>query len=115
MNSNDNGFLGFNQHRIPRENMLMKNAKVFDIDLGNTHSQMTILSPYLKSIMVINILNLQVLEDGTYVPPLQKKATYGTMVFVRMAICQDGVEYLKKATTIAIRYSVVRRQVVTSI
>ena len=28
MNSNDNGFLGFNQHRIPLENMLMKNAKV---------------------------------------------------------------------------------------
>ena len=28
MNSNDNGFLGFNQHRIPREHMLMKNSKV---------------------------------------------------------------------------------------
>lgn len=28
MNSNDNGFLGFDHHRIPRENMLMKNSKV---------------------------------------------------------------------------------------
>ena len=112
MNSNDNGFLGFNQHRIPRENMLMKNAKVFDIDLGNKLSQWTILSTSVKNNIIIYALTLQVLQDGTYVPPLQKKATYGTMVFVRMAICQDSVEYLKKATTIAIRYSVVRRQVV---
>ena len=28
MNANDNGFLGFNHHRISRENMLMKNAQV---------------------------------------------------------------------------------------
>ena len=112
MNSNDNGFLGFNQHRIPRENMLMKNAKVFDMNLRNKPSQCTILSTSLKRIIFIYALPLQVLQDGTYVPPLQKKATYGTMVFVRMAICQDSVEYLKKATTIAIRYSVVRRQVV---
>ena len=28
MNANDNGFLGFNQHRIPLDHMLMKNAKV---------------------------------------------------------------------------------------
>ena len=46
MNSNDNGFLGFNQHRIPRENMLMKNAKVFDIDLGIKPSQWTIFPVY---------------------------------------------------------------------
>jgi acyl-CoA oxidase len=28
MNANDNGFLGFDHHRISRENMLMKNAQV---------------------------------------------------------------------------------------
>ena len=28
MNSNDNGFLGFDRHRIPRTNLLMKNAQV---------------------------------------------------------------------------------------
>ena len=28
MNSNDNGFLGFDHHRIPRTNMLMKNSQV---------------------------------------------------------------------------------------
>lgn len=27
-NSADNGFVGFNQHRIPRDHMLMKNAQV---------------------------------------------------------------------------------------
>ena len=51
------------------------------------------------------------LPDGTYVPPAQKKASYSTMVFVRMGICIDSLEYLKKAATIAIRYSAVRRQV----
>ena len=63
----------------------------------------------LAKIFIISII--QVLEDGTYVPPAQKKASYSTMVFVRMAICNDGLEYLKKATCIAIRYSAVRRQV----
>lgn len=30
MNSTNNGFLGFNEVRIPRENMLMKNAQVLE-------------------------------------------------------------------------------------
>jgi acyl-CoA oxidase len=79
MGANDNGFLGFEQHRIPRENMLMKNA--------------------------------QVLPDGTFMKPPQDKLNYGTMVFVRVAICMDVAVHLKKAVTIAIRYSAVRRQV----
>lgn len=79
MNANDNGFLGFDQHRIPRENMLMKNA--------------------------------QVLPDGTYVKPAQEKLSYGTMVFVRVAIVMDSSAHLRKAVTIAVRYSAVRRQV----
>ncbi len=54
MNANDNGFLGFDRHRIDRDQMLMKNA--------------------------------QVLPDGTYVKPPQDKLSYGTMVFVRVAI-----------------------------
>ena len=32
------------------------------------------------------------------------------MVFVRVVICQDVTTQLKKATTIAIRYSAVRHQ-----
>lgn len=31
-NTADNGFLRFNQYRIPRENMMMKNAKVLKVD-----------------------------------------------------------------------------------
>ncbi len=54
MNANDNGFLGFEKHRIPRSHMLMKNA--------------------------------QVLPDGTFKRPPQDKLSYGTMVFVRVAI-----------------------------
>ncbi len=79
MNANDNGFLGFDEHRIPRENMLMKNA--------------------------------QILPDGTYVKPPQDKLGYGTMVFVRVAIVMDAAAHLRKAVTIAVRYSAVRRQV----
>ena len=51
------------------------------------------------------------MADGTYVPPVQKKSSYGTMVMVRVMICVDCFNYLKKAATIAIRYSAVRRQV----
>ena len=79
MNANDNGFLGFDQHRISRENMLMKNA--------------------------------QVQPDGTYIKPPQEKLSYGTMVFVRVAIVMDTAAHLRKAVTIAVRYSSVRRQV----
>jgi len=78
LNSNDNGYLGFKNYRIPRDQMLMKHA--------------------------------QVLEDGTYVAPVNQKLSYGTMVFVRVVICQDVTTQLKKATTIAIRYSAVRHQ-----
>jgi len=78
LNTNDNGYLGFKNFRIPRENMLQKHA--------------------------------QILEDGTYVKPVNSKLSYATMVFVRVVICQDVTTQLKKATTIAIRYSAVRHQ-----
>lgn len=78
MNATNNGFLGFEQVRIPRENMLMKNN--------------------------------QVLQDGTYVKAPSSKLTYGTMIFVRVVIVQDAANYLKKACTIATRYSAVRHQ-----
>ncbi|KAJ9577675.1 hypothetical protein L9F63_005755, partial [Diploptera punctata] len=78
MNATNNGYLGFDNVRIPREHMLMKNA--------------------------------QVLEDGTYVKSPSDKLTYGTMMFVRVILLHDMAGYLSKATTIAIRYSAVRRQ-----
>lgn len=54
--------------------------------------------------------NSKVLEDGTYVKAPNDKLTYGTMMFVRVMIVKDMSKYLSKAATIAIRYSVVRRQ-----
>ncbi|XP_046437012.1 probable peroxisomal acyl-coenzyme A oxidase 1 [Daphnia pulex] len=78
MNTNDNGYLGFEKFRIPRDHLLMKHS--------------------------------QVLEDGTYVKPTNSKLSYATMVFVRVVVCQDVTTNLRKAVTIATRYSCVRRQ-----
>lgn len=78
MNSTNNGYLGFENVRIPRTNMLMKNTRV--------------------------------LPDGTYVQSPSSKLTYGTMIFVRVVLVQDCATYLKKACTIATRYSAVRHQ-----
>jgi acyl-CoA oxidase len=50
------------------------------------------------------------LQDGTYVKSPSDKLTYGTMMFVRVILLQDMAGYLSKASTIAIRYSAVRRQ-----
>lgn len=54
--------------------------------------------------------NAQVLEDGTFVKPKASVLTYGTMMFVRVAIVGDASNNLAKAVTIATRYSAVRRQ-----
>jgi len=78
MNANDNGYLGFRHHRIPRSALLNKNARVE--------------------------------ADGSYVAPPREKLGYATMVFVRVAIGLDVTVQLKKALTIAVRYSSVRRQ-----
>ncbi|XP_072946882.1 acyl-coenzyme A oxidase 1-like [Epargyreus clarus] len=78
LNAVNNGFLGFDNVRIPRTHMLMKHA--------------------------------QVLEDGTYVKSRHSKLNYGAMVFVRVVIVFDMVNYLSKAVTIATRFSAVRRQ-----
>ncbi|XP_035658832.1 peroxisomal acyl-coenzyme A oxidase 1-like isoform X2 [Branchiostoma floridae] len=52
----------------------------------------------------------KVAPDGTYVKPPSSKLAYGTMVFVRATIVNDSAMALSIATTIAIRYSCVRRQ-----
>lgn len=54
--------------------------------------------------------NQQVLPDGTYVPPKNSVLTYGTMMFVRVALIRDAAMALAKASTISCRYSAVRRQ-----
>uniref|UniRef100_A0A0A9YPZ1 Acyl-coenzyme A oxidase n=1 Tax=Lygus hesperus TaxID=30085 RepID=A0A0A9YPZ1_LYGHE len=79
MNGTNQGFLGFEKLRIPREHMLMKNS--------------------------------QVLADGTYVKSVSDKLTYGTMIFVRVALIRGvAASYLAKAVTIATRYSAIRHQ-----
>lgn len=54
--------------------------------------------------------NSQVLPDGTFVAPKSSVLTYGTMMFVRVALIRDTALSLGKAATIATRYSAVRRQ-----
>ncbi|KAG6439114.1 hypothetical protein O3G_MSEX000496, partial [Manduca sexta] len=78
LNAVNNGFMGFDNIRIPRRNMLMKYA--------------------------------QVLEDGTYVKSPNSKLNYGAMIFVRVVIVYDSVNYLIRAATVATRFSAVRRQ-----
>ncbi|XP_050423855.1 probable peroxisomal acyl-coenzyme A oxidase 1 [Adelges cooleyi] len=55
--------------------------------------------------------NSRVLKDGTYEKSSNQKLNYGTMVFMRVLIVKNLVaNYLMEATTIAVRYSAVRRQ-----
>jgi acyl-CoA oxidase len=49
--------------------------------------------------------------DGSYEKPPHDKAAYGTMVHVRSGMVREAAEWLSRCVTIAIRYSVVRRQV----
>lgn len=54
--------------------------------------------------------NAQVLKDGTFVKSPASVLTYGTMMFVRVMIVQDIVNYMSKAVTIVTRYSAIRHQ-----
>ncbi|XP_052764216.1 peroxisomal acyl-coenzyme A oxidase 1-like isoform X2 [Mya arenaria] len=74
----DNGFLMFNNYRVPRDAMLMRYAKVE--------------------------------RDGTYVAPRNAKIAYGSMVYIRALIVGDMGRSCAQASTIATRYSAVRRQ-----
>lgn len=77
-NSVNNGFLGFDQVRVPLKNMLMRNAKV--------------------------------LSSGQFVKEKHPVLTYGVMTLVRVGIVRLQANFLSKAATIAMRYSLVRRQ-----
>lgn len=77
-NTVNNGFLGLKDVRIPRKNMLMKNAEVT--------------------------------ESGEFIKHRNPLLTYGTMTMTRVGIIMDSNVFLAKAATIAIRYSLVRRQ-----
>ncbi|XP_070533282.1 peroxisomal acyl-coenzyme A oxidase 1-like [Ptychodera flava] len=48
--------------------------------------------------------------DGTYTKPATQRLSYGTMVLLRVSIVHQAFISLASATTIAVRYSAVRRQ-----
>ncbi|CAG9467403.1 unnamed protein product [Pedinophyceae sp. YPF-701] len=76
----DNGFLRLNHVRIPRVNMLMRNAKV------------TVDGRYVPP------------------PKDNEKAAYGTMMLIRAQLVTGAFFALSRATTIATRYCSLRRQ-----
>jgi acyl-CoA oxidase len=78
--SQDNGYLGFQSVRIPRENMLMRFIRV---DADGT---------------------------VTRAPREFSKAGYLTMILIRARLVRDAYRALAKACTIAIRYGCVRTQ-----
>ncbi|KAG4073294.1 hypothetical protein HA402_008640 [Bradysia odoriphaga] len=77
-NTVNNGFLGFDNVRVPLDQMLMKNAKILD--------------------------------DGEFVKNQSSVLNYVPMTHVRVGIVRDMGTFLSKAVTIAMRYSIVRRQ-----
>ncbi|KRT83836.1 hypothetical protein AMK59_3265 [Oryctes borbonicus] len=83
LNGVDNGFIMFNNYRIPRENLLNKNADV------NEQGQ------YITAI-----------KD----PSKMHGASLGGLSSGRVNITHMGYVYLTKAITIAIRYAGVRKQ-----
>lgn len=80
LNTTDNGFAKFNQVRIPRRHMLMRDARV---EKDGTFTKRK--------------------GDGG-------KAAYGTMIWTRNLIVETVAFQLAMAAVIAIRYSVVREQ-----
>uniref|UniRef100_A0A914EM17 Acyl-coenzyme A oxidase n=1 Tax=Acrobeloides nanus TaxID=290746 RepID=A0A914EM17_9BILA len=52
----------------------------------------------------------KVLPDGRYVPPVHDKLNYSAMVFIRAAIVSGMAYHLLVTSTIAVRYSAIRRQ-----
>jgi alkylation response protein AidB-like acyl-CoA dehydrogenase len=52
----------------------------------------------------------KVAADGTFTRPPHDKLAYGTMIMIRAGIVVDSARVLQRATTIAVRYSCVRRQ-----
>lgn len=77
-NAVNNGFLAFDNVRIPRKQMLMKNA--------------------------------QILESGEYIKSNSSILNYATMTYVRVLMLTEQAIFLSMSSTIATRYSMVRKQ-----
>jgi acyl-CoA oxidase len=52
----------------------------------------------------------QVSDSGRFIPPKQEKLSYGSMISLRVAVVNNEAWNLARATTIAVRYTTVRRQ-----
>jgi len=91
-NAMDNGFAYFNEVKIPRRNMAMRFASV---DERGRYSKNN------------NNNNNNADGDGN---GASEKVAYITMMQVRAHICNEAGKNLAMATTIAVRYSAVRRQ-----
>lgn len=52
-----------------------------------------------------------IIQDGTFEKSSHEKLTYATMIFVRVLIVKSfACNFLMRSVTIAIRYSLIRRQ-----
>lgn len=110
MNGTNQGFLGFDHVRIPREHLLMKNSQVLAVRIFFTILNHVRVVPSIAW-KKISMYLLTYFQDGTYVKSASDKLTYGTMIFVRVAVVRGiAASYLAKAVTIATRYSAVRHQ-----
>lgn len=106
LNAVNNGFLGFDHVRIPRNQLLMRHAQVLEVKQTSIDKSKGSYCSKWKA----RLPTLLDFQDGTYVKSQHSKLNYGAMVFVRVVIVFDMVNYLSKAVTIATRYSAVRRQ-----
>jgi len=55
LNTNDNGYLGFEKYRISRDQMLMKHAQVLEVDTNHFHSNVS-KNSFLFSLFFFNLL-----------------------------------------------------------
>ncbi|PZC74072.1 hypothetical protein B5X24_HaOG208389 [Helicoverpa armigera] len=126
-NTVNNGFLGFENHRIPRNRMLMKNAQVLKDGTfrKSPNSKLTYGTMVYVRVVIVNGMANQLARAVTIAvrysavrrqselkpeKSSNSKLTYGTMVYVRVVIVNAMANQLARAVTIAVRYSAVRRQ-----
>lgn len=96
LNGWNNGFLGFDNVRIPLDHMLMKNAKVLEDG--------TFLKPPSRAMTYSTMTFVRVVISKIFV--LYPKFVIDTISF----LARDCSDYIAKAATIATRYSTIRKQ-----
>jgi acyl-CoA oxidase len=97
----DNGYMRFNCVSIPRSALLSRFGRVEVIKKGGTRTKTAAAAEAVAAV------------EAVYVPPSHPQAAYGGMLSARAAIVRAEYLTLGMATTIAVRYSAVRRQFVS--